>query len=136
MGEGGGVGGEGDVGAVCGGVEGGTVNEVGHCELVEGGEVGADLFPAAAGKEGDPGLGGVEVVEGGVGLAGGCGEGELGEGVADELGVYVAVAVEGFFKGEDDQHFGDALLDPAEAATLPGPELGRDEPDNGDAGFG
>jgi len=42
------------------------------------------------------------VVEGGVGLAGAGGQGKLGEGVAYELGVYVAVAVEGFFEGEDD----------------------------------
>jgi len=47
--EGGRVGGEGDVGPVGCGVEGGAVDEVGHRELVEGGEVGADLFPAAAG---------------------------------------------------------------------------------------
>ena len=62
------------------------------------------------------------------------GSGGFGEGVADELGVDAAVAVEGLFEGEDDEHFADALLHPAEAAALPGPELRGDEPDDGDAG--
>jgi uncharacterized protein YdeI (YjbR/CyaY-like superfamily) len=52
--------------------------------------------------------------------------------VAGEGGVDVAVAVEGFFEGEDDHHAVDALLDPAEAAAFPGPELGADEVDDGD----
>jgi len=56
--------------------------------------------------------------------------------VAYELGVDAALAVELFFEGEDDEHLVDALLHPAEAAALPRPELGRDEPDDGDAGAG
>ena len=56
----------------------------------------------------------------------------MGEGVADEGGVDVAGGVEGRFEGEDDEHLRDALLDPAEAAALPGPELGGDEPEDGD----
>ena len=100
--------------------------------LDHGGEVGFDLAPAAAGEEGDPGPGGVEVVVCGVGLAGDGGQGEMGEGVADEGSVDVAVAVERGFEGEDDEHAVDALLDPAEAAPLPGPELGGDEPEDGD----
>jgi hypothetical protein len=56
-----------------------------------------------------------------------------GEGVAYEFGVYVAVAVEGSFEGEDDEHAVDALLDPAQAAALPGPELRADEPEDRDA---
>ena len=55
--------------------------------------------------------------------------------MADEGGVDVAVAVESLFEGEDDEHFGDALLHPAETRTLPGPELRADEPDDGDAEF-
>ena len=55
--------------------------------------------------------------------------------MADELGVYVAGAVEGGFEGEDDHHAGDALLHPAEAAALPGPELRADEVEDGDAEF-
>ena len=109
-------------------------DEVGDGELVEGGEVGADFFPAAAGEEGDPGLGGVEVVVGGVVFAGDGGEWSFGEGVADELGGDVAVAVEGLFEGEDDEHFADALLHPAQAGALPRPELRGDEPDDRDAG--
>ncbi len=97
------------------------------------GEVEGDFFAAGAGEESDPGCYGVEVVLGGVGLAGDGGEGEFGEGVAGEGGVYVAGAVEGDLEGEDDHHAVDALLDPAEAAALPGPELGADEPEDGDA---
>jgi uncharacterized protein YdeI (YjbR/CyaY-like superfamily) len=78
---------------------------------------------------------GIEVVGGGVGFAGDGGEGKFGEGVADELGVDVAGAVEGGFEGEDDEHAVDALLDPAETATLPGPELRADEVDDGDVAF-
>ena len=55
--------------AVEGGFGCGGGDEVAHGELVEGGEVGVDLFPAAAGKECYPGLGGVEVVLGSVGFA-------------------------------------------------------------------
>jgi hypothetical protein len=54
--------------------------------------------------------------------------------VADELGVDTALAVEGLLEGEDDEHLGDALLDPAKPAALPGPELRRDKPNDGDAG--
>jgi len=60
------------------------------------------------------------------------GEGKFGQGVADEGRVDVAVAVELFLKRKDDHHAADALLDPAEAATLPGPKLGADEVDDGD----
>jgi hypothetical protein len=55
--------------------------------------------------------------------------GQFGERVACEGGVYSSCAVEGSFEGEDDDHAGDALLDPAEATALPGPELRADEPD-------
>ena len=55
--------------------------------------------------------------------------------MADKFGGYSAVAVEGFLEGEDDEHPGDALLDPAEASSLPGPELRGDEPDDGDVAF-
>jgi hypothetical protein len=55
--------------AVEGGFGGGGGDEVAHGELVKGREVGVNLLPAAAGKEGDPGLGGVEVMLGSVGLA-------------------------------------------------------------------
>ena len=51
--------------------------------------------------------------------------------MADELGVDTALAVEGLLEGKDDEHLGDALLDPAKAAALPGPELGGDKPDDG-----
>lgn len=127
-------------GEVC---EAGTVYGAGYGEdvldvagvaaghLDHGGEVGLDLSPAGAGEEGDPGLVGVEVVVGGVGLAGDGGEGKFGEGVAYELGLNFAVFVELLFEGKDGEHAGDALLDPAEAASLPGPELGGDEPDDG-----
>ncbi len=73
--------------------------------LDHGGEVGFDLAPAAAGKEGDPGFGGVEVVVRRVGLARDGGQGEMREGVADEGGVDMAGGVEGGFEGEDDEHF-------------------------------
>ncbi len=152
-----GVGDEVDVGERKGGVGTGVVGdpaggEVGEARAVDGardrqdvfdfpgvaagrfdhgGEVGFDFAPAGAGEEGDPGLGGVEVVVGGVGLAGDGREGEFGEGVADELGVDVAIAVKGGFEGEDGEHLRDALLDPAEAASFPSPELGGDEPDDG-----
>ena len=54
--------------------------------------------------------------------------------VPDELGVDPPLAVEGLLEGEDDEHLVDSFLDPAEAAALPGPELGRDEPDDRDPG--
>ena len=37
-------------------------------------------------------------------------------------------------EGKDDEDAVDALLHPAKAAAFPGPELGTDEPENGDAG--
>jgi len=70
-----------------------------------------------------------------VGFAGDGGEGQLGQGMADEFGVYVAVAVESGFEGEDYHHAVDALLDPAETAALPGPELRADEVDDRDVEF-
>jgi hypothetical protein len=48
-----------------------------------------------------------------------------------ELGIDLAGAIERFFEGEDDHHAVDALLDPAQTAALPGPELRADEPDDG-----
>ena len=68
-GVGSGVAGCGNPVAIKGGFGRGCGDEVAHGELMERGKVGVDLFPAAAGKEGDPGLGGVEIVLGGVGLA-------------------------------------------------------------------
>ncbi len=131
----------GEAGAIDGGGDGQDVlgaagpgdggGAAGHFD--HGGEVALDFAPAGAGKEGDPGLGGVEVVVGGVELAGDGGGGEGGEGVADKVGVDVALRVEAGLEGEDDEHLRDALLDPAEAASLPGPELRGDEPDDGDA---
>ena len=56
--------------------------------------------------------------------------------MSDEFGLDLAVAVEGLFEGEDDEHLRDALLDPAEALPFPGPELGGDEPDDGDVAVG
>ena len=97
------------------------------------GQVGADFFPARAREQRDPGLGGVEVVGGGVGFAGGGGQRRFGEWVADELRVDAAVAVEGLFEWEDDEHARDALLHPAQARALPRPELRRNEPDDGHA---
>ncbi len=133
MGGRGGIAGDLDVVAGEGGLRGAGVDEVAHGELVEGREVGADFFPAAAGEEGDPGLVGVEAVLGGVGFARDGGGWEFGEGVAYELGLDVAGLVEGLLEGEDDEHAVYAFLDPAEAGALPGPELGADEPDHGDA---
>jgi hypothetical protein len=54
--------------------------------------------------------------------------------MSDEFGIDAPGTVEGLLEGEDDEHLVDALLDPAEAAALPGPELRRDQPDDGDAG--
>ena len=145
-----GVGDEGDTGAGVwlgeealdeGGVEGGGDGEeelAGLLAVDEAGggnhlrEVEADLLGAAAGEQGDPGEGGVEVVAGGVVVAGDCGEGKFGEGVADEVGGDVAGAVEVLLEWEDDKHAVDALLDPAKASSLPRPELGADEVDDGD----
>ena len=53
--------------------------------------------------------------------------------MTNEFGVDAAFAVELFFEGEDDKHLVYALLHPAEAAALPGPELRADEPDDGNA---
>ncbi len=55
--------------------------------------------------------------------------------MADELGVDAAGAVEPFFEGKDDHHAADALLYPAQAAALPGPELRADEVDDRDVEF-
>jgi len=66
-------------------------------------------------------------------FAGDGGRWERGEGMADEGGVDAAVAVEGFFEGEDDEHLRDALAHPAQATALPGPKLRTDEPKDGDA---
>ena len=127
---GGGVTGGVDSAAVEGGLAGGRGDEVAHGQFVEGREVGADLGPAAAGEQGDPGAVGVEVVAGGVLLAGGLDGREFGERVADEGGVDAALAVEGLLEGEDNEHAVDSGLHPAEAAALPGPELRADEPDD------
>ena len=51
--------------------------------------------------------------------------------MTDERRVDLTVAVERFFEGEDNHHAVHALLHPAEAAALPGPELGADEVDDG-----
>ncbi len=72
---------------------------------------------------------------GGVGFAGRCGFRQFRQGVADELCVDAAGAVETLFEWEDDHHAVDALLDPAETAALPGPELGADEIDHWDVQF-
>ena len=53
--------------------------------------------------------------------------------MADKFSVDVALAVEGLFEREDDQHLVDVLLDFFDAAFLPGPELGADEEDDRDA---
>ena len=100
----------------------------------EGGEIAVELAMAAAGEQGDPLAGRVEVVEGGEIAAGDGGRRKGGEGVADEGGGDVAGLVEGLLEGKDDEDAADALLHPAEAAALPGPELGADEPEDRDAG--
>ena len=74
-------------------------------------------------------LGWVQAVLCSVRCAGDCGHRERGEGVADEFGIDSASAVELGFEGEDDEHARDALLHPAQASALPGPELGTDEPE-------
>ncbi len=61
------------------------------------------------------------------------GSGSSASGWPTNFGVDVAVAVEGLFEGEDDHHAVDALLHPAQAAALPGPELRADEVDDRDA---
>ena len=130
---GGGVAGKFEVVAVECNFGGVGVDEVGDGQFVERGEVGSYFFPAAAGEQGNPDLGGVEVVLDCVGFAGDGRERGFGEGMADELGFDVASAVEGLLEGEDDEHLRDALLDPAEAGMLPRPELRGDEPDDRDA---
>ena len=97
------------------------------------GEVEADLLGAAAGEQGDPGEIGVEVVADGVVGARDGWKGQFGKGVTDEVGGDVARAVEVLLEGEDDEHAIDALLNPTEASSLPGPELGANEVDDGDA---
>lgn len=119
-----------------GGFGGRGSDEVAHGQLVKGWQVGMDLFPTAAGEQGDPGLRRVEAVLGGIGLPGkrGCGGLGVQERVADELGVYTSFAIEVLLEREDDEHLRDSLLDPAKASTLPRPQLRRYEPDDGDAG--
>ena len=68
-----------------------------------------------------------------IGFAGDGGQGEGGEGVADEFGVARAGAVERGFERKDDQHAVDKPLHPAQAAALPGPELRADKPEDRDA---
>lgn len=78
-------------------------------------------------------LGGIQVVPGGVILAADGRQRKHGERVADELGCYSAVAIEGLFEWEDNHHAVDALLNRAQTAALPGPELRADEPEDGNA---
>lgn len=99
------------------------------------GEVGADLFEAAAGEEADPLGCGVERVACGEFIAGACGERFIGEWVADELGVDAVRFVEGLFKGKDDEHVVDVFFYVVDAVFFPGPELGADEEEDGDAQF-
>ena len=68
-GVGGGVSGCGNLVAVEGGFGGCGGDQVAHGELMKCREISVDFFPAAAGEEGYPGLGWIEVVLGGVGLA-------------------------------------------------------------------
>jgi len=87
------------------------------------GQVVADLFGAAAGSR--P----IQVVVGSRPLAAANSArlmvGRAGRrGVADEFGIDGALAVEGFFKGEDDQHAADVALNELDAVFFPGPELG------------
>ena len=53
--------------------------------------------------------------------------------MTDEFGVDVAIAIELGLEGEDDEHLGDALLHPCEAAALPCPELWADQIDDRNA---
>ncbi len=97
------------------------------------GEVGANLFGAAAGEQGDPCFAGVECTLCGKFLARCAWEWQIGEGVADEFGTDAVVAIELLLEGEDDEHAVDVFLDELDAVLLPGPELGADEEDDGDA---
>lgn len=97
------------------------------------GEIGGELTAAAAGQERDPLAVGVDLMGGGEVLARDGGQGESGEGMADKGGGDAAGGVEGLFKRKDDKDATDALLDPAKASSLPGPELGADEPEDGNA---
>jgi uncharacterized protein YdeI (YjbR/CyaY-like superfamily) len=63
------------------------------------------------------------------------GEGKFSQGMTYESCVHSPGLVELFFEGEDDHHAADTLLDPTEAATLPGPKLWADEVDDGDVEF-
>ena len=63
------VAGCGNLVAVEGCLGGSGGNQVAHGELMQGREIGVDLFPPAAGQKSDPGLRRVEVVLSGVGLA-------------------------------------------------------------------
>lgn len=78
-------------------------------------------------------LRGIEIVLGGVGFSGDCGQRERGEGMAYKLSIDTPGAVEGGFEWEDDEHLRNALFDPAEAAALPGPELRADKPEDWNA---
>src|SRR5439155_1327370 len=112
-----------------------VTKRVAVCHLDHDFEVRSDLLPPAAGQKGDPFPCRVQTVSGGVLFAGDGGLRQLRQRVADELSVDAAGTVEAFFKGKDDHHAGDALLHPAEAAALPGPELRTDEVNDRDAEF-
>src|SRR5580692_7821329 len=90
-------------------------------------QVVRNLTWAAAGEHGDPGFGGVECVACGELFAGDGGQRQLSEGMADELGVDAALAVERLLEREDDQHAADVLLHQLDAVFLPGPQLRTDE---------
>jgi hypothetical protein len=92
-----------------------------------------DLAQAAAGEKADPDAGGVEAVFDGELLAGDGGLGQIGEGMADELGIDAAGAVIRLLEGKDDEHAADVFADEADAVLLPGPELRADEVDDGNA---
>ena len=76
-------------------------------------------------------LSGVEAIFGGELLAGDGGRRQVGEGMADELGIDAAVAVIPLLKREDDQHAANVLADQFDAVLLPGPELRADEVNDG-----
>ncbi len=76
---------------------------------------------------------GVEAVFGGELVAGDGGQRQIGEGMADELGLDAALAVELLLKREDDQHAADVFAHQPDAVLLPGPELRADEVDDGNA---
>ena len=72
-------------------------------------------------------------LHGGELLAADGGQGQVGEGMADEFGFDAALAIELLFEGEDDEHAVDVALDELDAVLLPGPELRADEEDDGNA---